>query len=285
MAERVATASYDPGDHPGDRAAAAVVGERWDVVGPRRIAPHAHARGQLIYTERGCVSVETAGMLHVAPPHRAVWLPPGTRHAVSYPREVAFRGVMVDASHCATLPPRATVVQVDPLTRELIREVSTFPWDHDADGPEARIARVLLDRLVDLPVAPLHLPEGRDGDVRRIADALRRDPADPRTFGDWSRELAVGERTLARRFRRDTGLSFTGWRQRLRVVLAVERLGAGDPATTVAFDLGYRSLSAFTTMFTRVLDQPPSRYFAQNDGSATATRRKADGNGDAERLD
>jgi AraC-like DNA-binding protein len=68
--------------------------------------------------------------------------------------------------------------------------------------------------------------------------------------------------TLARLFRQETGMSFTGWRQQARLLEALGRLAEGDAVTTIAYDLGYASPSAFTSMFRRALGRAPTRYFA-----------------------
>ena len=88
----VARLEPDPAHHPADAAVRPIVGEVWDHPGPRRVPRHSHGRGQLIYPERGSVSVETDDALFVVPPHRAVWVPPAMPHAAWYPREVAFPG-------------------------------------------------------------------------------------------------------------------------------------------------------------------------------------------------
>ena len=249
-------------DHPADRADAPIVGEHWDVPGPQSVSWHSHRRGQLIYAQRGCVTVMTESAHFVVPPRRAVWVPPETDHAARYPGDVAFRGIFVAPSLCATMPPRPTVMQVDPLTRELIDAAVRLPWDYRADSREHRLMTVLLDRLVVLPAAPLQLPEGRDARVRRVMQALRADPADNRPLGDWARAVHLSERSLTRRFAEDTGMSLGAWRQQLRLALALERMAAGQPITTVALDLGYRTPSSFTTMFKKALGVPPSAYFS-----------------------
>lgn len=65
-------------------------------------------------------------------------------------------------------------------------------------------------------------------------------------------------RTFNRLFRQQTGLSFSQWRQRGCVVLALARLAAGEAVTRIALDFGYESPAAFSTMFRRVLGQAPS---------------------------
>jgi hypothetical protein len=42
------------------------------------------------------------------------------------------------------------------------------------------------------------------------------------------------------------------------VVLALARLASGTAVTRIALDFGYDSPAAFSTMFRRVLGQPPS---------------------------
>lgn len=273
-------ANYDPADHPADRAARPIVGERWDVPEPRSVAWHSHRRGQLIHTERGCVSVLTREAHFVVPPQRAVWLPPETPHAARYPREVAFRGIFVAPEVCRALPSRAAVVQVDALTRELIAAAVRLPWSYAAEGPEARLMRVLLDRLtMALPVPPLRLPEGQDARVRNVMAALRADPADNRPLSGWALAVHLSERSLARRFVADTGLSFGAWRQQLRLAAALERLAVGDPVTSIALDLGYRTPSSFTTMFKKALGVPPSAYFGRPaDGEGRPPERRPVGN-------
>lgn len=249
--------------HPADRATAPIVGQAWDVTGPRAVPAHRHRRGQIIYTERGSATVEVEDALYVLPPHRAVWVPPGAMHAARYPRDVAFRGVFVDPSRCGGLPAASAVIQVDALTRELIRAAVALPWDYACDSAEARLAQVLIDRLTVLPDAPLTLPVSADPGIARVMAALRADPADARTAGQWARLAHMSERTLLRRFKRETGMSLNTWRTQLRLITALERLAAGESVTTVALALGYRSPSSFTTMFRKSFGVAPRAYLAR----------------------
>ena len=128
--------------------------------------------------------------------------------------------------------------------------------------------QVLLDQLVTLPVSPLRLPEGSDERVRRVMAALRDNPADERPLSSWAAFVHVSERTLARRFLTDTGMSFSLWRQQLRLTTALQRLAAGEAVTSVALALGYRTPSSFTTMFKKALGVPPSAYFNSDSDKA-----------------
>lgn len=66
---------------------------------------------------------------------------------------------------------------------------------------------------------------------------------------------------MARHFRKETGMSFVQWRQQLRILEALRRLGRKEPVTTVAIELGYDSPNAFISMFKKALGHTPGRYF------------------------
>ncbi len=70
----------------------------------------------------------------------------------------------------------------------------------------------------------------------------------------------MSRRTFTRMFRRETGLSLSTWRQQACLLSALPRLTEGEPVTSVALDLGYNSVPAFTTMFKRMLGAPPRHY-------------------------
>ncbi len=59
-----------------------VVAVASDYPADHEIAPHSHPRSQLIYAERGVMTVTTGIGVWVIPPQRAVWVPGGMEHRV-----------------------------------------------------------------------------------------------------------------------------------------------------------------------------------------------------------
>jgi AraC-like DNA-binding protein len=176
--------------------------------------------------------------------------------------EVKVRTLYLDPAILREPPPVCCVVNVSPLLRELILRVVEFVQPYPPDGPEARIAAVVVDEIGAARVAPLHLPMPRDPRLLAITRDLARNPADRRTLAEWSRTAGASLRTLARLFQRETGLSFTRWRQQACLLRALELLASGDSVTSVAIDLGYDSVSAFISMFRDSLGTTPAKYFA-----------------------
>ncbi|MBC6440533.1 MAG: helix-turn-helix transcriptional regulator [Rhodospirillales bacterium] len=224
---------------------------------------HNHLRGQLLFAIRGVMTVRTRSGTWIVPPQQAVWVPAGTEHAVLALREVAMRSLYLDPSVTEGLPQTCSVFSVSPFLRELILKVVALGRAYPSDGPEARLVAVVPDEFRRLKPEPLHLPLPDDARLASVTQALIDNPGDRRDLGDWAQEAGASERTLARLFQKETGMTFGAWRQRRRLQAAIERLAAGDPVTTVALDLGYDSPSAFITMFRRSLGETPGRYLAR----------------------
>jgi AraC-like DNA-binding protein len=250
-----------PIDPDPDTAYSPIAGVAWDENRPRRIGPHRHHRGQLISVIRGVATVGTRQGIWIAPPNRAIWVPAGIDHWVRYSRIVALRSLFPTAAVSTSLPTECVGYHLDALSRELLNVSVDVPWDVDPSLSEMRLARVLLDRIAIVRQPALVVPDGKDRRILRIMQKLRERPDDNRTLEGWSREAGASERTLARLFLRDTGMSFTVWRRQCRLMFGLEQLAMGLPVTAVAHNLGYETAGNFSTMFRGVFHQPPREFF------------------------
>jgi AraC-like DNA-binding protein/quercetin dioxygenase-like cupin family protein len=172
-------------------------------------APHRHKRGQLICIADGVAAVTTPDGTWVVPPQRAVWVPAETEHWVRCPTAATMRALFI-MPDVTGLPDRCCVIAVSPLLRELISRAADFPVDYDETGSDGRVMALILDEIRALPALPLHLPRPADARLRRVCEALKADPADNRTLENWARASGASARTLARLFRKETGVSRRG---------------------------------------------------------------------------
>lgn len=237
---------------------------RHESLAPGSVAPpHSHAWGQLSYASRGVLELRTPVGGFVAPPRHAVWVPARLQHEVLNHGRTEMRSLYVREAEAEALPRDCTVLQVSGLARELIERVSQLPVDYDEQGGEGRLATVLLDELARLPRAAFQLPLARDRRVQQVCTALQQQPDDRRGLADWGREVGASERTLARLFLQQTGLGFGAWRQRLRLLLSLQALEAGESVTAVALGHGYDSPSAFIVAFRAAFGSTPGEMRAQ----------------------
>lgn len=225
---------------------------------------HRHPWCQLSYAISGVLGVRTPAGDYVAPPRFAVWIPPDLPHQVVNRRQTEMRSLYVAPAAAAALPAECSVLEMSPLVRELIRRIGELPVEYDEAGPEGRLVAVLLDELAGLRRASFRLPLPTDRRLGAICGALQEHPDDTRSLAAWAEQAGASERTLARLFVKETGLGFGEWRQRLRLLLSLDALEAGDSVTAVALAHGYESTSAFIAAFRGVFGATPGELRGRN---------------------
>lgn len=228
---------------------------------PRFVAVHAHARGQLLGASTGLLTIGTEAGQWVVPAIHAVWIPPHHKHSLQSHGAYFGWSVYVAEPECAMLPAIPCTLRSSGLLREAVSRAAGWKGEVLDQGQE-RIARVILDEIASLPHEDLGLPMPADVRLARIAHAFTGNLLDERKAEDWADWAGIPARTMTRKFVVETGFTFTEWRQRARLMRALELLAAGQAVTSVALDVGYNNISAFIAMFRRVFGVTPTRYFA-----------------------
>lgn len=242
--------------------ASPVLGVAQDCEADQPIPPHHHPTAQLIHASSGVITVETDDGLWVVPPARAVWVPAGVTHSIAMSGRVELRSLYFADTAAPIRSPRCCVVQISPLLHSAVLRVIDFAQPYPEDGAEARVVAVVLDEIRAADVAPLDLPIPSDPRARRVALAFREDPADRRSRKEWAHVAGTSERTLERLFHAQVGTTFGRWQQQARLLCALQILAAGESVTCAALEVGFRTPSAFITMFRRAMGTTPARYFA-----------------------
>jgi AraC-like DNA-binding protein len=260
--------------------------------------PHSHAWGQLAYCSTGVLQVtaEQAGnaggeITYIVPPSRAVWIAPGAQHHVTVLEAAEFRTLYIDASATPRGWSGCRVMVVSPLLRESILALDDM-GPHAALPPEGAVfalgrpggkkpperpltssreqllSGLVLDELAraDTQALGVPMPHPQTGDkrLRTLCEAVLRAPSERATLAEWAADTGASERTVARLFRDELGLSYQQWRQQAILAHALPLLTRGQSVSTVAAASGYASDSAFTAMFKAAMGQPPSHFQSKN---------------------
>ncbi|WP_170954669.1 helix-turn-helix domain-containing protein [Polaromonas sp. AER18D-145] len=257
--------------------------------------PHAHAWAQLAYCASGIVQVTAEQSRHkadevayIVPPSRAVWIAPGAQHHITVLEAAEFRTLYIDASATPENWQGCRVIVVSALLRETIRALdNTGP--HASLPPEGAhfslgrpggktsplspsreqlLTRLVLDELLhaDTQVLGVPLPNAQTGDkrLRALCEAVLRAPSERATLAEWAAAIGASERTVARLFRDELGLSYQQWRQQAVLAHALPLLARGQSVSQVAAASGYASDSAFSAMFKAAMGQSPSHFQNKN---------------------
>jgi AraC-like DNA-binding protein len=252
---------------PSIRHADEALAPRWGdaiAVGPFPLARgdgferHQLAEDQLAWTAAGALTVSTARSTWVLPRTRALWIPAGLSHTVDVAVNARMYSLYFPATRAGLDRDDPTVVAVSPLLGELIVHLAEQPLPSAA---RRRAEALVFDLLEPVTVAPLRTPWPEDERALAVARAITDDPKDARSLAAWGRTVGASERTLSRRFVAETGMSFTEWRTRARMVAALPRLAAGEPVAPVGRAVGYVNASAFIAAFRRTFGVTPRAYF------------------------
>lgn len=225
---------------------------------------HTHPDHQLAWAASGVLAVRTqcrsqsGAAAWVLPPTRALWIPAGTRHETGAEGLATMRSVYLPPALSRVNWAEPTVVAATTLLAEIIGYLVSPLTDEQRAHAEA----VLADLLIPVPATTLDVRFPSDQIAGAVAAALRDNPADPRTLGEWGREVGASERTLARAFTAETGMPFGRWRTLLRLRAALPLLASGEPVSKVARQVGYETPSAFVVAFRRETGVTPASYFS-----------------------
>jgi AraC-like DNA-binding protein/quercetin dioxygenase-like cupin family protein len=246
-----------------ERADGSIVPLATEYPAEHALSPHRHSRAQLLHALTGVVTVTTEEGRWMVPPDHALWVPAGVEHSVAMRGHVSMRSLYVRPELVGNLPRRNRVVGLTDLMRSLIVEAVKLPSDYTPTSRAGLIVALIIEEMRLLPDKPLGLPMPIEPRLAQLCRRFVDDPTPHATIDQWAESLATSRRAFTRLFRRETGLSLSAWRQQACLFAALPRLARGEPVTSVALDLGYESVTAFTTMFKRVLGAPPSRYLRE----------------------
>jgi len=214
---------------------------------------HGHSRAQLLYATAGLMVATTADGTWAVPAGHALLIPPGVMHDVAMHGTVSMRTAYLTPEALAAAPSACRVLRVSPLLDIALVTLADEPILYDVAGRGGHLAALVLDEIDRAPDTPFALPLPQDSRLRRLCRALIDDPGLDGGIDAWAEAVGVSRRTLTRRFREETGLSFGAWRRRVRLLEAMTRRARGASLHEVTAAVGYRSPRAFQSMMQRTL--------------------------------
>jgi len=228
-----------------------------------RIEPHQHPWHQFLYAVSGAMTVSTEKSSWMIPTNRAVFIPAACTHAIRMWGTVEMRTLYLAPALTGFENAECRVVEVGPLLRELIlRAVERMGLDSRVPH-DARMIGLLEDEIRaamgEASDSPLALPMPGDERALALAICVLERPSMRDSVDDLARKHGVARRTLERRFREETGMSFGMWRQKARLLDSIRLLADGRSVTDAALECGYSSVSAFIAAFKGTFGYTPGR--------------------------
>jgi len=220
---------------------------------------HSHEWGEFVYAYDGNIEIQAGSRRYLLLPDYGIWVPPHVIHQCCNKNTAKHCSIYFDAPLCTDLSTEPATVRISDLMRSMLEHLrhNSYP---DSSEKGIRFLRVFLDILKTAPCVESWIPVSADPELSDILRDLEEDPGDERTVRELAGAHGISERTLARKCRRELGMTFREWRQRLRAIKALAMIEEGRSIESVALDMGYASASAFIAMFRQVMGKAPSEF-------------------------
>ncbi|MFB4301832.1 helix-turn-helix transcriptional regulator [Actinomadura sp. NTSP31] len=239
---------------------------------PREMPWHSHDLHQLEYAFEGVVMVETAAARYRLPPRQAVWIPAGLAHKSTF-AQARTVSVFFEPSLVHDRSGRARVLPVEPVLREMM--IYALRWRIDrtssdplADGYFETLAHLVSDSLrYELP---FFLPTSTDPLITAVMHYTD-DHLDTVDLQQVCEAVRISERTLRRRFRASTGMTWRQYTLHSRMLHAMTMIVDQDATiTSVATSVGFDSASAFSRAFQGYTGRTPTAFRQEKGDSEIA---------------
>ncbi|MEH2921630.1 helix-turn-helix domain-containing protein [Samsonia erythrinae] len=225
------------------------------------VVQHQHPFAEFLYAREGGMRVEIEGKTMVVPVLYGVWIPAHVPHRILASSDVLLESLYIESDFAAIDHSGCKVVIVSDFIREFIHYATAHvPEQYDPEGDDAQLVRVLITLLQQLPDAGLSLPWPYSPALMSVCQKIQQTPDEAHGIEQWADETGMSVRTFSRRFKKETGLAFSEWKKRMRLLESVVMLKNNRSVTQVALDLGYASTASFTFAFRQMFGVPPTRY-------------------------
>jgi AraC-like DNA-binding protein len=221
---------------------------------------HYHDMHKLLYAFEGAIEVESTGGRNLIPRQLAAWIPANVPHCTSI-HGIRWVSLFLPIETVPDAAQRVRTITVSPLMRAMLHESRRWSLDE----PDTSLRSLFFAAMGALCCewiereAQLFLPTSDDPRVRRALDhtAQRMDL----NLEDICRHAGISERSLRRRIKTETGLTWETYRHRCRLLQAVSLLSeTNEPMSEIAARCGFESPSGFAKAFRQAMGEAPREY-------------------------
>lgn len=223
-----------------------------------------HTLPQVIFVKTGVLSLSTNIGRFFVPPGQAIIIPANVTQKLYAELAVEISVFYFENSELTESIENTRVIAVSPFLQSLMIESAAILPDFSWQGASGRLLRLIRDYLFDMNELDVLLPYAQDERLTNITDKLIAHPSLKSDLVSWGKFVNASSRTLTRNFKKETGITYSEWRQRLNVQVAIKHLAQGDSIGEIATLLGYESSSAFIFMFKKQMGVSPNRFLNTN---------------------
>lgn len=229
--------------------------------------PHTHRHYQLTYVEEGYQYFHIDQKIYIVPQHHIILIPSNTLHrTTSDSLSVILKVVLFTSLPDADFYKNVQVFSAPPVLREMLLYASKWNKVMCADEEQSAFLRAIL---IGLPHfyqenESLEIPIPSDQRLASVCQYINQNYQYHLNTDQLASMARMSARSLQRIFKQETGITLKKYLQLTRILKSIELLDTNQyTLTEVAFRVGYKSLSAFTTSYRAIMKGNPKRKSTQ----------------------
>jgi AraC-like DNA-binding protein len=221
---------------------------------------HTHKRGQLAFAIGGACLCYTPTAVWTVMPNQAFWLPAGLPHRMFHTEGASSGYLYLDNTVFPAFEGMCSV-SLPLYTLYGLMHLAEAEPDKAFYGHNAKLFSVIIEEILAQKAEPLMtLPLPKDERLLYVYRFMNEHPAERRTLEDWADFFHVSGKTFSRLVKSEIGVSFPQWVNRIQVLAAIQLLSHDRDVSWIAYELGFNSPNAFSTMFKRQVGMSPQMY-------------------------
>lgn len=229
---------------------------------------HMHHKGQLIYVESGFQYLTVNDRIYLLPQNHAAWIPPNAIHKTnSHSEKIKLMILFFEINTDNPFYQQVSIFSVPPVMKEMIKYAEKWSKHEYEDDSETIFLHALFHELPQFAKhsLQLHINLPNDPRLQEAIDYLHEHYMEDVRMEDLSDMTSLSLRSLERIFKKKTGFTLNKYHQLLRIIKSLELLSLKEMTISeIAYEVGYKSLQAYTNSFYSVMRYRPSDFHNRN---------------------
>lgn len=153
------------------------------------------------------------------------------------------------------------IKELTPLLKELLNFVSAQGLLTSQRREHLNVYKLIMHLLSGVQEKSIAVPVPKDERLNKLYHLLTKEKAYEASLGSLAQQVGASGRTVERLIRHECNMTFSQWRQLMRLQTALQLLEQGRSVTEVSAEVGYKSSSAFISAFKEHMGLSPKKYF------------------------
>ncbi|KMQ65110.1 AraC family transcriptional regulator [Chryseobacterium angstadtii] len=222
---------------------------------------HAHHRAQFTFVEEGYQYFHIDQKIYLVPQHHVIWIPSGKAHRItSDAKTVNLMVFLFKTVFKEDFYRNVHVFAVPPVLKEMLLYASKWNQQTEEDEEQDLFFKAILKSLPNLckESSNLEIPVPADIRLIPVCTSINSNFKYSLNTDELAEKAQMSVRSLQRIFKKETGITLQKYLQLVRILKSIELIDSGQfTLSQIAYKVGYRSLSAFTSSYQTIMKAKP----------------------------